>query len=152
MIARINDRWQYDYIALSGRVERLYIDWIKQFCIPNPSKTTYDSEGNVVDLIKLAHHIQKEGLIHPGTIEVSRKTKKARLIAGNHRIQAYEEMQLVSFPVYVVVVDDFDDNNGEGVDCSSNLLNIVDDTVGDVIAKPSDVFKDIRDKKEKGYL
>jgi hypothetical protein len=151
MAIKINHRWKYDYLAITGRVETIYISWISQFSINN-TKTTTDTEGNIVNISDLVFHIQKEGLIHPGTIEVSRKTKRARLIAGNHRIQAFDEIGIISFPIYVVIVDEFNDSYGEGVECAENLLNIVDDTVGDVVSCPSNVFKDLHERKKAGLF
>jgi hypothetical protein len=152
MSIQIDNRWKYDYLNTIGKVHNVLINWLEKFSVDSDS-TTWDTEGHMVDIKGLAGHIQREGLIHPGTIEVSRETKHARLVAGNHRIKAmHDELQKAYFPVYVVIRDKFDDDLGAGITQEDNLLNIVDETKGDVIVAPQEVFADIAELVKNGNL
>ena len=151
MSIHIEQRWKYDYLNTIGKVHIVLISWLERFSTGLDTET-WDTEGNMVDINGLVDHIQREGLLHPGTVEVSRETKCVRLIAGNHRIQAMAKLQKSHFPVYVVIRDKFEDDLGAGINQSDNLLNIVDKTSGDVIASPQSVFIDIEKSVNTGML
>lgn len=151
---KIKECWRYDYLAVSGKVELVPVSWLKELMLDPKiyTPTTVDTDGNLVGLADLQKHLEKEGLFHAGVVEVSREGKTARLVAGNHRIQVFENMGISYFPIYVVVRDAFDDGLGNGIEISENLTDLIERTVGDVIEAPSKIFRDIMDLKYKGFL
>lgn len=138
---KIVDRWKYDYLNVTGKIEIVPVSWLEKFMLEDNDPTTTDTEGRIVDLDGLAEHITREGLHHAGVIEINRTTKHARLIAGNHRIQV---LDMVHFPVYNIFKDKFTDSLGDGIDQSENLTSLIDRTVGEVVEPPSKVFLDVQ--------
>jgi len=138
---KIINRWKYDYLNITGKIEMVPVSWLTPLMLDNVDTHTTDTDGRPVDLDGLAEHIMHEGLIHAGVIEVSRATKHARLIAGNHRIQV---LDMAYFPVYTIFKDEFVDFFGDGADQSSNLTSLIDHTIGEVLEAPSKVFLDIQ--------
>ena len=99
--------WRLDYIGLSGVVEFVPIDLIKQFSLKHIENETETRPGVFEDITNLSARLLKEGLFYPGVIEISRETGMARLIFGNHRLMAFIKIGFVVFPVFVAVVDRF---------------------------------------------
>ena len=99
--------WRLDYIGLSGVVEFVPIDLIKQFSLKHTENKTETRPGVFEDITNLSARLLREGLFYPGVIEISRETGMARLIFGNHRLMAFIKIGFVVFPVFVAVVDRF---------------------------------------------
>lgn len=145
--------WMWSYLGVIGKIEWVPISWLLRLAFRNASPVTTDSEGRIVDVAQLGSQIRRDGLLHAGVVEVNRKTRKARLIAGNHRIKVFETGGARFFPVYTMITDCFDRFVDEtGVDQSSNLSECVDKTAGDAIEAPSKVFLDLSRMKEQGLL
>jgi hypothetical protein len=145
--------WMWCYLGVIGKIEWVPIPWLVRLAFRNSSPVTTDSEGRIVDVAQLSSQIRRDGLLHAGVVEVNRRTRKARLIAGNHRIKAFEACGAKFFPVYTMITDRFDRYGDEpGVDQSTNLSERVNATAGDTVEAPSKVFLDLARMKEQGLI
>lgn len=145
--------WMWSYLGVTGKIEWVPISWLLRLAFRNASSVTTDSEGRIVDIAQLGSQIRRDGLLHAGVVEVNRKTRKARLIAGNHRIRVFEAGGAKFFPVYTMITDRFDRYSDEtGIDQLSNLSERVDTTAGDAVEAPCKVFLDLARMKEQGLI
>ena len=130
------------------------LEWINEIKLPNPSELAQDSLTNPLTVEQLADDIREVGWLHPTVIEVERKTKHARFVAGNHRIQAASLLGMTHIPVYVAIIDEFDLDfeDFKGVNMAHNLTGIEERTVGFCIESPSKVFRDLMVMKYRNEL
>lgn len=139
-------------MSVIGKTELLPIAWVKQIMLANHSEEASDDNFNPMSMDDFAEEIKENGLIHESVIEVSRKTKKTRLIAGNHRIQVLEEEGETHIPVYVMIVDEFDLSIETDDGSEIELTGIEDHCIGYNVESPSKVFSDIATLKYKNEL
>ena len=149
----IKHHWQSSYLALNGRVELIPISWIETYKLPNRADGTNDTEFNFLPMHEFSECIKEEGLMYPAVLEISRSTKKVRLVAGNHRIVVLSDEGLEYMPTFVAIIDEFD-FNGESEDGfeTDDLTDVVDATNGFNIEPPSKVFKSLSSLKYQNKL
>ncbi len=131
--------WALDYIGLSGVVEFVPIDWLRKLSPRQVDPHTEISPGVFGDIAALTAGLQTDGLLFPGVIEVSRETKKARLIFGNHRLLVFKDLGYKTFPVYAAVVDKFEITPGES-GFQVGLKSLPGRTGALYIVKPSEIL------------
>lgn len=137
--------WKFDTLYQAGYVEVLPISWYESYMPKIVEYTITDTHGNPVTIEGLQQHILENGLHHPAVMEVSRINFRARLFSGKNRITIASNLGMTYFPSYVLIRSVEFTN---GCACNSNLKDIVTETRGNVIAKPSDVFLDVAKMKQ----
>lgn len=146
-VKHFENRWRWDYLNNKGIIEMVPVSWLEDYMIKNPDYKTTDTHGNEVDDNALREHILKEGLQHAGVIEVSRTANTAKIAAGNHRLRIAIELAHSYFPFYVVILDEYYDLEHKGIYKPKNIRqSILTGTKGMVVAAPSDVFYDLKDR------
>lgn len=154
MTDEIKHYWVCDFLSVKGKTELLPLEWINEIKLPNPSELGQDSLANPMTIEEMADNIREVGWLHPTVIEIDRYLKRARFVAGNHRIQAASLLGMTHVPVYAVIVDefDFDFEDFNGVDMTDNLTGVEERTSGFCIESPSKVFKDLMAMKYRNEL
>lgn len=138
----IEPLWNTSYLAIIGKSELVPCDWLEKFVLPDRTDYAWDGLRNEISMEDFGDHIQTHGLLHEAVLEVSRKTRRTRLVAGNHRIQVLSKTNDPRMPVYVAIVDEFNFEQEPEDGITVELTSIVDTTSGFCISAPSRVFKD----------
>jgi len=148
----IEHRWKSGYMAIAGKTELLPIEWVNELTLPNRSEHAEDTLFNPMSMVEFAEDIKTNGLQHEAVIEVSRESRMARLIAGNHRIQVLEQEGETHIPVYAVIVDEFDFSHERSDGYEVALTDLVDRSRGFCVESPSKIFRKMSNLKYKNQL
>ena len=107
----------------SDKVQLVSLEWLKSIANPNPSAMTdlgverKSASGELVqvDMAQLSRDLKKNGVQEPLIVQYGLQTKRARLEAGNHRVQILLDAGLMHAPcvLYVAATHQGNVSNGD---------------------------------------